>query len=160
MFVNKVALHVEAALRLRTRPGSLVAVLTRSGRVVHADEAFRARTQLASLAEHVERIEHARGRTGDASQLDMWSALLDGRYGFLGHQERDMPAFYYVLTAAQRAGGSLLSPLQSRLLELSCRGLSGKMVAYALEVSQARVSESLREAALRVGGASGRSLCA
>ncbi|HEY6881498.1 MAG TPA: helix-turn-helix transcriptional regulator, partial [Polyangiales bacterium] len=145
----------EASLRLRLFSSDAVAVIGPDGKLVHAEGDSASRSSRKSLAAQATRIERARSgreRADPQRALALWRALVDGRWSLVERYESDGRRQYFVFENAphlrsQRA----LSDLQSRVVELSLRGLTGKEVAYELGVSQASVSYTLEVAATRLG---------
>ena len=150
--LSQVTLHVEAGLRLRAHPGTEIAILDPSGRLLHAEGIMRNAAQLR-FGRHVTNVE--RGRTRKMRQspaaLDAWSALVSGNWGLVERVDSDGRRFYAVL-ATQRSSRILaLTQLEAGVLELSARGLSGKAVAYALGVGATVVSRSLSIGCVKLG---------
>ena len=151
------AIHLEAGLRLQRRPESVVAVLGPDGKLVHRE---RSAPGVAPLARAVQKRESARkrGRCFDARVLDTWTALIDGRVSLVERREGTR-RFYWVLqndrgTRPMRA----LSPIELEVLTHASSGLPSHLVAYALGMSESRVSSHLRSAALKAGVATGMDL--
>lgn len=155
----RVRIHLETALRLRLQPPVLpVAVLTPHGRVLHAESESSSNQGRNLLIEQVSRIENTRSplqRADPAQALLAWRALVDGRWTVAERVDTDGKRFYFayeIAVDAPRYGG--LTPLEARLLELAAQGLTGKHSAYALGISEARVSRGLADGAARLGFAS------
>ena len=151
--LGRVALHIEAGLRLRLYPGSEIAVLDPDGRLLHARGPLRdqAKSRLR-LRQHVTAVERSRARKKrqSASAVEAWSALISGSWGLVERVVNGKR--HYVIVEAQRAQRLLaLSPLEAEVAELSGRGLTGKAVAYALGISNPVVSHALSSAALKLG---------
>jgi DNA-binding NarL/FixJ family response regulator len=150
----QVTLHLEAGLRLRLRQGREVGVLTPDGRLVHADGSLRddagARSRLTS---HVTDVERARARSSGASgsAADTWSALVSGEWGIVERTDADGKRHYRVLETQCAPRLRALSALETQVVELSARGLTGKAVAYALGIAGPRVSQELFSATLKLG---------
>lgn len=167
-----VGAHLGAALRLRalgaqspdtaTSEDATEAVLSPSGRVLHATasaQKVRART---SLSEAVLRAEKARGklrRTDGAEATRLWSALVGGRWSILETVERDGKRF--LLARRNELAGSDLVALtkdESDVVWLSAQGHSHKYVAYELGLSVASVLRRLRSAMKKLRVTSRREL--
>jgi DNA-binding CsgD family transcriptional regulator len=161
MALSRIALHIEAGLRLRLDPASLVAVLRPDGRFVHVEPEAQQRDVRQRIGEHVVRIDRARTKRQrqNPDTLNAWSALAAGRFGFV---ERSGPQREYLVytnslrTAANRAW----SVAEARAVELSAAGMTGKLVAYALGVSDGEVSRLMARAAAKAGFASRTELVA
>lgn len=151
--LTQVALHLEAGLRLRNQPHSAVAWLDINGRVVHAEGAAKERAARNELSVQVAAVERSRTRARRCSveAVEAWRALIAGRW-MLVERDLDRPVRCYVVVEAPMPNRLLAwSKLETHAVELSARGLSGKMVAYALGVSTARVSKLLSSAAVKLG---------
>jgi DNA-binding CsgD family transcriptional regulator len=152
MFLSRLALHIETGLRLRLDPTSLVAVLQPDGRLVHAEADARSREVRERLSAQVASIDRARLHRyrGEPAAVDAWSALVAGRFGFV--ERSDIQREYLVFENASRdARLRQWSAAQARAVELSALGMPGKLVAYALGVSDGEVSRLLAEAASKAG---------
>lgn len=151
--LTQVALHMEAGLRLRVHPDEVVAVLGTNGRLLHAEGASTAAPSRARLSEHVKHVERCRARrTGrDESALDAWSALVAGEWGLVEREERGVGRHYAVVDTNPASRLRALSALETHATELSARGLTGKMIAYALGITPSSVSRLLWGAALKLG---------
>jgi DNA-binding NarL/FixJ family response regulator len=151
--LTQVALHMEAGLRVRLRPDDVVAVVDTDGRLVHAQGAATQAGGRARLSEHVKHVERCRAsRTGrDAPALDAWSALIAGEWGLVEREERGVGRHYAVVKTSRASRLRALSSLETNVTELSARGLTGKMIAYALGVPPSSVSKALAGAALKLG---------
>jgi DNA-binding CsgD family transcriptional regulator len=149
----RIAFHLENGFRARLRPESIRAIIDTHGKVVHRE---RGAPDDAVLAAHATNLDSARSRkrrTSDES-LDLWTALVEGRVSIVprfvdGHTR------YIVLdnplpTRALRA----LTRVESAILSLAARGLSTKLVAYALGLAPSVVSDQMATAAAKVGAMS------
>lgn len=150
----QVALHLEAGLQLRLRPGSEVAILSPDGRVLHAEGSVgRHLGARAELSQHVAGVERARTRARRESEsaISAWSALVSGSWGLVERTESDGKRYYAVLETQSTRRLRALSPLETQVAELSARGLTGKAVSYALGITGPTVSHALTNAALKLG---------
>jgi DNA-binding NarL/FixJ family response regulator len=150
----QVTLHLEAGLRLRLRRSHEIGVLRPDGRVVHAEgrlrDARRVRTQLRDHVTAVEQARRQRARAA-ASAADAWSALVNGDWGIVERVDADGKRHYVVLETQCAPRLKALTPLETQVVELSARGLTGKAVAYALGVPGPLVSQTLFSATLKLG---------
>lgn len=153
--LGRIALHIEAGLRMRLDPMSIVAVLHPDGRFAHAEAEARSRPVQERLGAHARNIDRARLRRhrADPSTLDGWSALVAGRYGFVERHGSQREYLVYA-NSSQTARTRAWSPAEARAVELSAAGMPGKLVTYALGVSSGEVSRLLAKAAAKVGVAS------
>jgi hypothetical protein len=76
--LTRIALHLDAAHRIRLRPESVKGELTFDGRILGRNDDAPAAT---ALEEHAIRVTESRTnrRRRDPDSLELWSALLDGR---------------------------------------------------------------------------------
>ena len=152
--LQRVCLHIEQSLSFRLRSCNEVGVLEPDGRVLHAVLDARDLGARERLTRHVRDVECVRTRRGRAAAnaIDVWTALVRGRWGLIERSESDGRRRYVVLENAQHASPfRALSANEARIVELSASGLSGKLIAYALGVSASVVSQSLASAALKTG---------
>jgi DNA-binding CsgD family transcriptional regulator len=152
LLLGRVALHIEAGFRMRLGADPIVAVLRPDGSLTWADLVARDVDVRARLAEHVVCIERQRLRKHRRSTdaVDAWSALVAGRYGFMERPSAQRE--YLVLDhGPAESGARALTRSEARAVELSALGVSGKLVAYALGITEADVSRLLGRAALKAG---------
>lgn len=152
LLLGRLALHMETGLRLRMNPGSVVAVLRPDGALLHASGEAREPLVRVRLSAQTMRIE--RGKLRSQRQLpestDTWTALVGGQYGFV--ERTAVQREYLVIEHDPGARATRqLTAAQARAVELSSRGMSGKLVAYALGVSDGEVSRLLAQAAAKAG---------
>lgn len=154
LLLSRASAHVESALRTRLGRTDPVAVVSPGGKVLHARGSARARTTREALCEHVRRVERGRTRAvrHDADEATLaWTALVSGRFGLLEHARRGTREYHVVPHPEHVWTGRALTSLEARVLELSARGLDGKLVAYSLGVSETTVSLALARAAAKLG---------
>jgi DNA-binding CsgD family transcriptional regulator len=144
--------HLGAALRLRTTVGALrpddattEAVLTPRGQVLHATGAAVGARQ--SIAEAVLSIERARLRkVSDAQALELWNALVGGRWSIVNIVERDGKRL--VLARRNEVNGErellALDDLERDVLWLASMGHSYKYIAYELGIHVSMVVRRMR----------------
>jgi DNA-binding NarL/FixJ family response regulator len=151
--LTQVTLHLEAGLRVRCRPNDVVAVLDVDGRLLHAKGKLREPESREHLARHVHGVEKGRSRRlgRDDDALDAWSALVAGEWGLVEREEPGIGRHYAVLETPRAHRLRSLTTLETSATELGARGLTGKMVAYALGVGEPTVSKLLGSAALKLG---------
>ncbi len=151
---QRVAAHVDSALRLRMRPDSTVAaVLAPSGKLLDLEAPELERIQ-RSFAAKVVGIEQSRRRAQRTtpSALDAWQALVAGKYSLIPREDGDGKRFYELVTNASGARAhARLSSDEVEVLTLAARGVSGKGAAYALGFTESRVSTNLGQAAAKLG---------
>jgi DNA-binding CsgD family transcriptional regulator len=153
---RRAALHIAAAHRLRLALGSLAleapsveAVLDASGHVADARAGGRSADAREALREAVRRSEQARGalrRDPDAA-LDLWEALVLGRWSLVDHFESDGRRF--VVAHRNEPGGDDprgLTPRERDSAELLGRGYAPKEIAYALGLARSTIDGALGRA--------------
>ena len=163
LLLGRVSAHVEATLRTRVADQIPLAVLENDGKVTHAEGATREVDVRGSLTQHVRDVERSRTnavrRYADQAS-DAWTALVLGRYGIVERTDGGRREYHVIAHPEHVWSGRELTNLEARVLELSARGMAGKVVAYSLGVSEAAVSGALGSAALKLGLASRNELVA
>ncbi|MCC6522722.1 MAG: helix-turn-helix transcriptional regulator [Polyangiaceae bacterium] len=145
--LSRLALHVEAGLRLRLRPESIKAVIDTRGKVEHHTPGAPRPDKLSS---YVQRIESTKQRAA-SDALELWTALVDGRVTLVPRTEGSR-RFYLVLENAPATQPiRALTPREIDVLSQAARGLPGKLISYALGISGTAVSAQLGSAASKVG---------
>jgi DNA-binding NarL/FixJ family response regulator len=150
----QVTLHLETGLRLRSQPGTEIAVLHPDGRLLHAESAVADTAELSSkFTRHVTHVERQRTRQGRQSPdaLETWNALISGSWGLVERIDSDGKRYYVIVDTPRAPRLRALTALEAEIVEKSARGLSGKAVAYSLGVSESTVSHSLTKAAFKLG---------
>ena len=158
---KRAALHVAAAHRLRhaiesieLEAPSVEAVLDPSGRVADARASAKPSSARDLLREAVRRSERARGparRDPDAA-LDLWEALVRGRWSLVDHFDSDGRRF--VVAHRNEPGGDDprgLAPRERDVAELIGRGYAPKEIAYALGLARGTVDAALGRARAKLG---------
>lgn len=151
--LEQVGLHIESKMRLRRRPQSLRAVIRPDGRVVHHTPKAPA---AALLSRHVLDVERARSRKhrSQPHALNLWRALIAGTVSLVERAEGSSRFYLVVENAPTWRGLRALSPREVDVLGYAARGLSSKLIAYALGLSEATISSRLANAARKMGTAS------
>jgi DNA-binding CsgD family transcriptional regulator len=148
--LSQVALHVEAGLRLRLRPECVKAVISPTGAIL---DRFDGAPHRERLAAHVKRVERTRLRRHRKSPeaLDVWTALVDGRMSLVEHVEGARR--YYLVVDNPLASQPLRSLTKPELdvVSQAATGLTAKLVAYSLGISEPTVSSRLASAARKIG---------
>jgi DNA-binding CsgD family transcriptional regulator len=144
--------HVGTAYRARQRGASRdEAWFEPDGRLHDAvGDAVKARD---TLREVVKRIDRARaGRVGEDATLELWTALVDGRWTLMDRFDTDGRRFVIARRNAPELGRYLaLTPEESAVARLHAMGQSSKLVAYTLGISQSSVSRRLHDALFKLG---------
>jgi DNA-binding NarL/FixJ family response regulator len=136
--LTRAGLHIEAAYRLRKRPESVRAILDANGRVL---ERFG----------EVPELDGMRGLS--AQSIDLWPALVAGRLSLVPRGTGKSRRLFLVENDRPAQGFRALGQREADVLRLATRGLSTKVMAYALGLSPARVSQALALASAKVGTA-------
>jgi DNA-binding NarL/FixJ family response regulator len=151
--LTQVALHLDAGYRVRVSPSVVKAVLTDDGRIIErTDDA----PPSALLEAHGARLSSARSsdRRGDPGAMDLWPALLGGKVSLVPRGSSTKRHYEVIENPPASIGLRALSQSERAVLQQSARGLSTKLVAYALGVSPASVSTRLASVAAKLGLAS------
>ena len=156
---NRVAAHLEAALRLRTSlggqrpcPDSAAAVFTPRGELLHATRPLVDDTAvLARLRVAVMRLVELR-RVKPASAVDLWKGLVAGHWSIVDAIDSD-GGRYLVALENPSLGVRLraLTEQESRVTALAARGRTNKSIAYSLGLSEGTVSSCLHRARRKLG---------
>lgn len=152
--LSQLGLHLEAAFRLRLRPEIVKAVVTLEGSQQRRPDEPPAGEKLTA---HARRIESARasGRDGNQEEaLDLWTALIAGRYSFVPRVESGARRYLVLENSPDSQAIRALSRREVDVLAMAARGVSTKLVAYGLGLSPAAVSSSLLRTASKLGLAS------
>ena len=146
--LGRVGLHLESAYRLRLRPESVKATLSLDGHVTErSDDSAPDSATLAHGARQIEASLSHRGRSSAETSLDVWTALVDGRYSLVRRGRT-----YLVLENARSAQDvRALTQREIEVLSMAARGMPTKMVSYGLGLSPSRVSAALARATSKLG---------
>jgi DNA-binding CsgD family transcriptional regulator len=168
---SRIAAHWAAGHRLRRQLAVLPtrglfdgaeAILSPSGELHLGDEAVRAqasRIALRQAALAIDRARRAAGR-GDAEEaVEMWQALVEGRWSLLDHF--DHHGRYFLIArkndpaVAPHAG---LSLRERQVATYASLGHSNKLIAYELGLRGSTVATHLAQATRKLGLASRQAL--
>jgi DNA-binding CsgD family transcriptional regulator len=149
------ASHVGAALRLRRQFGAkgfggAEAVLETDGRCAHAEGPAETRVARDALREAVLASERARGsmrRTDPDDALELWKALVAGRWSLVEHFDSDGHRYL----VAKRNDPELedprgLSLRERQVVAYAALGHPSKLIGYDLGLAPATVSKHLTSA--------------
>jgi DNA-binding NarL/FixJ family response regulator len=93
-----------------------------------------------------------RDRPRSTGDLELWDALLDGRWSLLDAFTRAGTRYLVAHRNPAEAGAlRALAPLERRILTLALAGRAGKWIALELELSESTVTRTLRVALRRLG---------
>lgn len=93
-----------------------------------------------------------RARPRSTGDLELWDALLEGRWSLLDAFTRAGMRYLVAYRNPAEAGAlRALSPLERRVLALALAGRAGKWIALELQLSESTVTRTLRLALRRLG---------
>lgn len=151
--LTQTALHLETAYRLRVRPEAVVAVISAGGKLLHRADGAPDDAEISARVADIERARLRRHRsTPDA--LDLWRALVAGRASIVERSDGGRRHYLVVDNAPATQPMRALSRAELDVVSYAARGLSAKLVGYALGIAQATVSERLANASRKIGVAS------
>ena len=161
---RRLAAHVAAGNRLRRTLQALTqenvdptttaeAVLTPAGRVEHALDPAKPRAARTALCDALVGIHRARARNADpARAIDLWRALVSGRWSIVEHFERDGKRYYLAhKNDPELAEDRALTPRERQVLGYAELGHSDKLIAYELGLAPSTVSTLLSTARRKLG---------
>jgi DNA-binding CsgD family transcriptional regulator len=151
----RTAAHIGAGLRLRREPARQRAVIRPDGVVEHAEGRAKERGALDGLRRRAVEIDRSRSslrRRDPEAALSLWKGLLDGEWSLVERFERDGRRYYVACeNPLDGRGPRSLTPRERQVVELASRGLSNKLAAYTLGLSEASTSLHLNNALKKVG---------
>lgn len=149
----RIGLHLGTSYRLRHRPEIVKAELDLHGRVLHrTDDAPPSRTLLA----HADLIERARNRRGadPSAAMDLWPALVAGHLSLVERGTGRSRRYLVVENGTSAQATRALTPAETDVLAHASRGLTSKLISYALGISSSAVSARMASAASKIGASS------
>lgn len=151
--LTQLALHIEAALRLRLRPESIRAVLSSDGRLLHREGKDEGAPPLEALQHQVRGIERACTRRvrREPEALDLWQALVHGTASLVLRRQGTRREYLVVDNAPERQPMRSLTKNELDVVSYAARGMPLKMVSYGLGVPLPTVSARLAAAASKIG---------
>jgi hypothetical protein len=161
---HRLAAHISAGFRLRRELAAIAeqgigvtdhaeAVLSPSGRIEHAAGAAEPRPAREALQDALVRIEAARSRgTDPQDSVELWRALVSGRWSVVEHFERDGKRYYLAhKNDPQLAPDLALTERERQVLGYAELGHSDKLIAYSLGLSRSTVATLLARARRKLG---------
>lgn len=149
----RLAMHLDAAHRLRLRPHAVEAVISATGRVL-----FKGPREIDESALRAGVTEVARARSpayrGHPDGIDLWAALQHGRVSVVPRTVGTKVEYVILDNPPQAYALRALSGEEAATLRLACQGISNKLIGYGLGLSPASISRHLASAASKVGLAS------
>ncbi len=151
--VLRVALHIEAAIRLRRRPDLVKAIVEPNGKVVHLEAGAPAAGKLTEAARGVERARTRRHRRSPEA-VELWKTLIDGRASLVERTDGGRRHYLVIENAPERTPMLALTKGELDVVADAARGLSAKLIAYGHGISAPTVSSRLANASSKLGLAS------
>jgi hypothetical protein len=161
---HRLAAHISAGRRLRRELAATVdqvggvtghaeAVLSPNGRIEYAAGAAQPRPAREALQDALVRIEAARSRRTDPQDsVELWRALVSGRWSVVEHFERDGKRYYLAhKNDPQLAQDLALTERERQVLGYAELGHSDKLIAYSLGLSRSTVATLLARARRKLG---------
>ena len=161
---HRLAAHISAGFRLRRELASIVqqdldvtghaeAVLLPNGHVEHAAGAAEPRPAREALQDALVRIEAARSRRSTPQDsVELWRALVSGRWSVVEHFERDGKRYYLAHKNDPALAPDLaLTERERQVLGYAELGHSDKLIAYSLGLSRSTVATLLARARRKLG---------
>jgi DNA-binding CsgD family transcriptional regulator len=153
--------HMRSALRLRRRlvGGDVLdgaeAVMTPNGRCLHAEGEAKPSDAREALTEAVKRAERARGplrRTRPDEALELWQAMVSGRWSLVERFESDGQRYLVARpNPPELRDPRGLSGREREVVALAVLGLSHKLIAYELGISRSTASGYVTSAMRKLG---------
>jgi DNA-binding CsgD family transcriptional regulator len=149
--LSQIGLHLESAYRLRSRPEVVKGTLTLKG--ANALWTSDAHPE-GAIAEQARRIEHSltkKGRGQHEGALDLWTALIAGRYSLVSRGGAGTRRYLVLENTPHSQPMRALTEREVDVLSLSARGIPTKLVSYGLGLATSTVSSTLARAASKLG---------
>src|SRR5258708_29522667 len=131
-----------------------VAVVTRGGRVEHAEGPAKGKSAREALRDAARRIDRARGKTrADTDEaLSLWNGLVAGRWSLLDRFDTDGRRYVVVReNAPEVADPRALSERERQVLAYAALGHPLKLTAYELGLSVSSVAQHRSKAMRKLG---------
>lgn len=148
--LTQLALHIEAGYRARMRPETVRAELAEDGTVLWREDGAPHTNVLEAHGARVFRACSADART-TYEGLDLWTALVAGKVSLAPRRVEDRRRYAVIENTPLAGSLRQLTDDERSVVGLAARGLSTKLVAYALGVSSSLVSLRLALAAAKLG---------
>jgi DNA-binding CsgD family transcriptional regulator len=168
---ERIAAHLAAAYRLRTRRGLRghpAAIVGTTGRVLHVEPEVAAGSELAQLRDAMAAVHRARRvKMVPGAILDAWRALYDGRWSIVESIERDgrrlliaypntplhddAPAAVSGEDHDRPNEAHILSAAERRVVAAVAQGHSNKHIAYELGIAVSTVGTLIARARRKLG---------
>jgi DNA-binding CsgD family transcriptional regulator len=158
---SRVAAHLAAAYRLRRQLAvaepldTAEAILSPRGRVEHAAEPAKssyAREMLRDAAAAIDRARTRRQRSDDSEAVQMWEALVAGRWTLIDRVDTDGRRLFIARkNDPEVQPHHALTSRERQVVGYAALGHSNKLIGYELGLSASTVSTHLAGAADKLG---------
>lgn len=154
----RIVAHVAAAYRLRQRAlptgiesEDVHAILDPAGRVLHLDDTFlerdSSRDSLEHAAEAIGRARSGMRRTAPEHAVRLWTALVDGQYSLVRHEDTDGKSYLLARkNDPEAAGPKGLDQRERQIASFAAMGHSDELIAYELGLDPELVATQLDNA--------------
>jgi DNA-binding CsgD family transcriptional regulator len=153
--LERCAVHIGTALRLRRTPVTEQAIVRPDGVIDHAEGRAKEKPALEALRRRAIEIDRARTklrRRDPEAALSLWKGLLDGEWSLIERFERDGRRYYVACeNTPDGRGPRSLTQRERQVVELAARGHTNKLAAYTLGLSEASTSLHLTSALKKLG---------
>lgn len=152
----RVLSHLALSERLLSGEHARAAVLSTSGKVLHAEGAAKESGARAALRAQARRIDRARGRSlSDDDALEVWRGMVAGRWSLVDEFDSDGKRLFVAReNIGHLAGSRALTTREQQVLALVLTGRPNKLVAYELGLAPSTVSLSVQTILAKTGAAS------
>jgi len=154
---SRVAAHLAAAYRLRRARADSEpeAIITPTGRIEHTLEpasSETARNTLRSAALAIDRARSKRHRRNDTDVVELWQALISGRWTLVDRIDSDGKRFFVARkNDPDVARHHALTRRERQVVGFAALGHSNKLIAYEMGLSVSTVAVYLSVAAEKLG---------
>ena len=152
---SRVAAHLVASFRLRRSHDEPDAVISPAGTIEHAVEDARApsaRESLRAAALAIDRARTRRAHIDDADAVEMWQALVSGRWTLVDRVDRDGRRYFVARkNDPEVARHHELTRRERQVVGYAALGHSNKLIAYELGLSISAVAVYLDVAMEKLG---------
>jgi DNA-binding NarL/FixJ family response regulator len=148
--LTQVALHFEVAWRLRLNPDTVHGEILPDGRIADLEAGQVDTACLSTRVRAIERVRTRRHRN-ELDAIDLWTALVDGRFSLVERSQGGRRSYWLIENPSERVPLRAPTPGEVEVIAQAARGLSARLIAYSLGISESTVSSRLANAASEVG---------
>jgi DNA-binding CsgD family transcriptional regulator len=161
---RRISAHIAAGHRLRRTLEAITqgrpidsdcteAILRPNGTIEHAVGPAEPRAARKALQDALVKIDHARSRReSDVQSIELWRALVSGRWSIVEHFDSDGKRYYLAhKNDPELAKDRALTPREQQVLGYADLGHSNKLIAYSLGLAVSTVSTLLSSARRKLG---------